>query len=108
MSVYLGIGSSVNNTYRIIEYAATQFDVYDDTNWHYGATHPKAEGMIWKAYKDNLPCFKNHFVPRYGKITPEDIWRYVIPRSETGDSQVIIMDYANNHIYAMYPNPSTK
>ena len=66
------------------------------------------KGMIWKAYVDGKPCFKNHFEPHYGKITPELIWRYVAPRAETGDSQVIVMDYANNHIYAMYPNPVTK
>ena len=107
-SVYLGIGSSVNNTYRIIEYAATQFDVFDDTNWKNDKIHPREKGMIWKAYYDDKPCFKNHFLPRYGKITPEDIWRYAVPRAETGDSQVIVMDYANNHIYAMYPNPVTK
>ena len=70
--------------------------------------HPKVPGMIWKAYVDGQPCFKNHFEPHYGKITPELIWRYVAPRAETGDSQVIVMDYATNHIYAMYPNPVTK
>jgi len=32
-SVYLGIGSSVNNTYRLIRYSETELDVYDDTNW---------------------------------------------------------------------------
>ena len=106
--VYLGIGSSVNNTYRIVEYAAKTFNVYDDTNWHFGNTHPKYPGMIWKAYVDGKPCFANHFVPKYGKITPEDIWRYAAPRAETGDSQVIVMDFSNNHIYAMYPNPVTQ
>ena len=30
-SVYLGIGSSVNDTYRIIEYSETQFNVYNNT-----------------------------------------------------------------------------
>jgi len=35
------------------------------------------------------------------------IWKQVAPRSETGDSQVIVMDFSNNHIYAMYPNPTT-
>ena len=40
-SVYLGIGSSVNNTYRLIEYSETELRVYDDTNWHFGNTHPK-------------------------------------------------------------------
>lgn len=64
--------------------------------------------MIWKAYVDGKPCFQNNLLPRYGKITPEHIWRYVAPRSETGDSQVIVMDHATNHIYAMYPNPVTK
>jgi len=32
-SVYLGIGSSVNDTYRIIKYSETEFEVYDDGNW---------------------------------------------------------------------------
>lgn len=64
--------------------------------------------MIWKAYIDDKPCFQNHFLPKYGKITAEDVWRYVAPRSETGDSQVIVMDFATNHIYAMYPNPVTQ
>jgi len=107
-SVFLGVGSSVNNTYRLIEYDEKTLAVYDDTNWHFGDTHPKMPGMIWKAYHDDKTCFKNHFVPNYGKITPELIWRYVAPRSETGDSQVIVMDFATNHIYAMYPNPVTQ
>ena len=66
------------------------------------------EGMIWKAYVDEKPCFKNHFVPSYGKVTPELIYKKVAPRSETGDSQVIVMDFSNDHIYAMYPNPVTQ
>lgn len=49
--------------------------------------------MIWKAYYDEKPCFKNHFGPSYGNITPELIYRQVAPRSETGDSQVIVMDF---------------
>lgn len=61
--------------------------------------------MIWKAYIDGKPCFKNHFEPNYGKITPELVYKYVAPRSETGDSQVIVMDYATDTIYANYPNP---
>lgn len=40
-SVYLGIGSSVNNTYRLIEYAETEFRVHDDSNWKNDAYHPK-------------------------------------------------------------------
>lgn len=63
--------------------------------------------MIWKAYIDDKPCFKNHFEQSYGKITPELIYRQVAPRAETGDSQVIVMDFQNDIIYANYPNPET-
>jgi hypothetical protein len=30
-----------------------------------------------------------------------------VPRAETGDSQVVVMDHATDTIYAMYPNPVT-
>ena len=106
-SVYLGIGSGHNNTYRIIEYSETDFRVYDDKTWHLDSNHPRTAGMFWKAYRDDKPCFRNHFEPNYGQITPELVYRYVAPRSETGDSQVIVMDHATNFIYAMYPNPKT-
>lgn len=69
-SVYLGIGSSVNNTYRLIEYSQTQLTIYDDSNWKDDINHPRRSGMIWKAYKDDKQCFANHFTPAYGKITP--------------------------------------
>jgi len=84
-----------------------EFNTYSDANWHLDQNHPRMNGMIWKAYIDGKPCFKNHFVPNYGNITPELVYRYVAPRSETGDSQVVVMDFANNHIYCMYPNPVT-
>lgn len=66
------------------------------------------DNMIWKAYIDGKPCFKNHFVPNYGQITPELIYKKVAPRSETGDSQIIVMDFSNDIIYANYPNPTTQ
>lgn len=104
-SVYLGIGSSVNNTYRLIEYSETEFNVYSDKNWKNDKIHPRIDGMIWKAYHDDKPCFRSHFEPNYGKITPEMIYKQVAPRSETGDSQIIVMDFSNDVIYANYPNP---
>jgi hypothetical protein len=58
-AIYLGVGSSVNNTFRIVEYAAKYLRVYDDTNWHFDDNHPKLENVMWKAYLDGNPCFKN-------------------------------------------------
>lgn len=36
------------------------------------------------------------------------VYKYVAPRSETGDSQIIVMDFSNDIIYANYPNPVTQ
>ena len=71
----MGLGSSVNNTYRIIEYSETEFRVFDDTNWHLDKNHPRVEGMIWKSDPDNTNCFAGTFEPNYGKITPELVFR---------------------------------
>lgn len=107
-SVYLGIGSGSDNSYRLIQYSEVEFSVFDDENWKNDAAHPRMEGMIWKAYYDDKTCFKNHFVPHYNKIGAELIYKYVAPRSETGDSQIVVTDFENNVLYAMYPNPVSK
>jgi len=107
-SIYLGLGSSVNNTFRIIEYSHKEFNVYDDTNWHFDDNHPKMEGLIYKAYHDGSPCFKNILQTSHGKINAELIFRNVTAMGSTGDSQVVVMDHGNRLIYAAYPNPDTK
>ena len=55
-SIYLGIGSQRDNTYRIIEYAETEFRVYNDGNWKNDPAHPRMPGMIWKV---NLYLFRH-------------------------------------------------
>jgi len=39
-SIYLGVGSKFNTTFRIVEYSHTELNVYDDTNWHFDDNHP--------------------------------------------------------------------
>jgi len=106
-SIYVGLGSSVNNTFRIIEYSYKEFNVYDDTNWHFDENHPKMENMLWKEYRSGTPCFKNILTPAYGNITAETMYRKLAGFGQTGDSQVVVMDFKNNFIYISYPNPIT-
>jgi len=107
-SIYIGLGSSVNNTFRIIEYSHKELNVYDDNNWHFDDNHPKMPGLIYKAYHDGNPCFKNILSPAHGKINAELIFRNITGLGATGDSQVVVMDDGNKLIYASYPNPDTK
>jgi hypothetical protein len=103
----LGVGSKVNNTFRIVQYSHTELDVFDDNNWHFDANHPQTKDMMWKEYRSGTSCFKNFLLPNYGKIEPEMIVRDLVAFGQTGDSQVAVMDYANYHVYLMYPNPDT-
>jgi len=98
--MFVGLGSSVNNTFRIIEYSNKEFTVYDDTNWHFDDYHPQMQGLIYKAYHDTTPCFKNILVPAYGKINAELIFRNITGLGSTGDSQIVVMDHGNHFIYA--------
>lgn len=68
-SVYLGLGSGKENLFNLIKYSKTELELFDDTNWGDNQNHPRIEGMIWKAYIDGKPCFKNIFMPNYGNIT---------------------------------------
>jgi len=105
-SIYVGLGSAVNNTYRIIHYSHKEFDVFDDTNWHHDEMHPQRKGLIYKEYCQ-AECWKNILEPRYGSLDAEVFYKYVTPSGQTGDSQVIVTDYATHTIYAAYPDPKT-
>lgn len=48
------------------------------------------------------------FTPNYGAITAEMVFREAAAKGETGDSQVVVMDFAHNTIYCAYPNPKTQ
>lgn len=65
------------------------------------------EDVLWKAYRDNNMCFANLVNMSYGNITAETVIRELAPLGRTGDSQVVVMDYATDILYCMYPNPKT-
>jgi len=104
-SIYLGVGGE--NYFNILKYTAKFVDVYAWNTWGQDINHPQLEDVLWKAYKDNNPCFANLVTAEYGKITAEYVIRNIAPLGETGDSQVVVMDYATNQVYCMYPNPVT-
>jgi hypothetical protein len=52
-NVWFGVGSYKNNTFRLIKYAAKQFDVFDGTNW---GGQPATGDVEFTAYH-NGGCF---------------------------------------------------
>ena len=39
-SIYIGVGSKVNNTFRIIEEDADRFSAFTDKDWHFSEGSP--------------------------------------------------------------------
>lgn len=103
-SVWFGIGSSTSNTYRIVEYSKAYFNVYDDKHWEFSEVVPQKDDVLYKAYHDHRTCFRDIINENYGDITPELIFRHIVPKSETGDSQVAVMDHSTKTVYVMYPD----
>jgi len=101
----LGVGGE--NYFNILKYTAKYVNVYNWTNWIQDVNHPTLEDVLWKAYHDNNMCFANLVQMNYGKITAETVVQQIAPLGETGDSQVVVMDYDTNTLYSMYPNPKT-
>jgi len=81
--------------------------VYDWQTWHHDPVHPEIPYVLWKAYPDNTPCFKSIVEKNYGNLVPEMYYRLFAPLGLTGDSQVVVMDYSNDDVYCMYPEPKT-
>jgi len=48
MKIHLGLGSSVDKTFRGVNYANNFIDFYDDKNYtHYGPEHPQLNGVFY-------------------------------------------------------------
>lgn len=59
-SIYLGVGSKVNNTFRLIEYSQKEFTVYDDKNFPYTEKHGQYDGVVYMPiHDDNSYCFSD-------------------------------------------------
>ena len=47
-AIHLGLGSSVDHSFRMFEYAEKTLNNYDDSNYtHYNANHPKKSGLAF-------------------------------------------------------------
>ena len=103
MKIHLGLGSSVDKTFRGVNYANNFIDFYDDKNYtHYGPEHPQLNGVF---YYDKLMqpsgdvCMASVISAQHKKITPETMYRDVAGFHRTGDNNYVVMDPAAQEIW---------
>ena len=102
-SIYLGIGSKVNNTFRLVEYSHKEFTVYDDHNFPYTSKHGQFDHVVYMPiHDDNSECFNDLIRENYGRIDSEWIMRVLAPLHKTGDTQLAVYNYRNMELLLQY------
>jgi hypothetical protein len=94
-SIYAGISSVKNNTFRLIEYSHKEFKVYDDKNFPYTAIHSQMDDVVFMPIHDddNDGCFNNLLKERYGNIDEEWMVNILAASHKTGDTQMAAYNF---------------
>jgi hypothetical protein len=107
MMIHNGWGSLPDNSFRGSDYAANWVKFYDDHEWivDFNSNHPQMDGIFYYdkfVQPSDNPCVGNILEAYWGEITPEVIFRDIAGYHATGDTQVVVMDPANQQIWAAW------
>ncbi|TNV78538.1 hypothetical protein FGO68_gene6550 [Halteria grandinella] len=102
--IHLGVGSSVDNTFRGVDYSSNDLIFYDDTNYtHYSTDyHPQYDGIFYydrHVQPSGSTCLKSIIDANYGSITPEMLYKTVGGYHKTGDATIVVMDPAGQKMW---------
>lgn len=101
-SIFAGVGSGLSNTFKIVEYAYEAIQIFNDRNFPAYPNHPLMDGLVWvdkHTQPSGDPCMTQLLEYYYGSITAEVTLRNITAQFQTGDTQVVVYDYAANNIY---------
>jgi len=61
-SIWVGLGASMENTFRAIAYSHTEDIVYNDKNYPFTPMHPEIKDVVFVQYHEETNmCFTNLF-----------------------------------------------
>lgn len=102
-SIYLGIGSKLNNTFRLLEYSYKEFKAYDDHDFPYTERHGQLDHVVYMPiHDDKSQCFNDLLRENYGSVDSEWIARVLAPLHKTGDTQLVVYNYRNLEMIVQY------
>lgn len=99
-SVYLGLSSFPDKTFRLIEYSHKEFNVYDDKNFPYTPKHVQMDNVVFMPVHDgDDTCFNDLVKARYGEIDIEWMVNILAASHETGDTQMAAYNFNTKEMY---------
>ncbi len=104
-AIHVGLGDSVTGEARALEYSYKELNIYDWMTQFNTKAHPQLNGVVyWDKHvqPSGNNCLGGLLQKFYGNITPENTIKYILPLHQTGDTQSVVMDFANETIYIAY------
>jgi len=104
-AIFIGVGDSVNQNFRGVQYSARELDVVDWSNIYEDEYHPRLRDVVyWDKHvqPSGDHCTSSLLQNNHGKYTPEFLISQVLPLAKTGDVQACVFDFLNNHVYVSY------
>jgi len=109
--IHVGIGSKADNSFEGLQVSYNEFYVFNDKNYtNYTDAHPQMDGVM---YWDKHPqpskdaCLGEIIQKNLGHIDAEFIYRELAPLHKTGDTQIVVYDFARETVYLSHSDPQT-
>lgn len=101
-SIFAGVGDGSSNRFKIIEYSYESITILNDQNFPTYPNHPLMNGLVWvdkHTQPSQDPCMTQLLENYYGSLSSEVFYRNITAQFQTGDTQVVVYDYAADMIY---------
>jgi len=111
-SIFTGIGAKKDGQFRVLEYAHDNVTVWSDQNGPDYGNHTRRPGLVYldkHAQPDPGPgawCLDKLINLQYGKIDALSLLQEIVPRYQTGDSQVAVYDFDARMMWVAFPSVS--
>ena len=101
-SIFAGVGDGISNRFKIVEYSFESATFLNDYNFPFYANHPHMEGLVWvdkHTQPSQDPCMTQLLEYYYQAIDPSAVFTNVTAQFQTGDTQALVYDFANDYVY---------
>jgi hypothetical protein len=109
--IHVGIGAHKDNSFEGLQISYNELYIFNDKNYtNYTDAHPQMDGVM---YWDKHPqpsknkCLGQVLSQNLGHMDAEFLYNKLAPLHKTGDTQIVVYDFARETVYLSYSDPQT-
>eukprot|EP00054_Salpingoeca_dolichothecata_P014323 m.80699 g.80699 ORF g.80699 m.80699 type:complete len:434 (+) comp20935_c0_seq1:2228-3529(+) len=101
-SIFIGLGSTHANQFRVVEYSHEELYFFDDVNYPAYAAHPLMKNLVYvdkHTQPSNDPCLATELKNNYGKLDAKTTVENIISPFGTGDLHAAVYEFGQNLMF---------